>query len=96
MPRVEHMVKVSGKSELEMNLLRDMKGNEKGFSVSTQEEIGRGGFAVEWAEPLVPKDMEKVRKLSATFTLLFTGKTGLHQPCIPETLVRSGAREIYP
>lgn len=89
-------MKVSGKSQLEMNLLRDMKGNEKSFSVSTQEEIGRGGFAVEWAEPLVPKDMEQVRELSATFTLLFTGKTGLHQPCIPETLVRSGAREIYP
>lgn len=51
---------------------------------------------MEWAEPLVPKDMEQVRELSATFTLLFTGKTGLYQPYIPETLVRSGARETYP
>lgn len=29
--RVEHMVKVSGKPHLEVNLLRDMKGNEKDF-----------------------------------------------------------------
>lgn len=55
-----------------------------------------GLWAVEWAEPLVTKDKKVVRELSATFTVLFTGKTGLHLPYIPETLVRVGAREIYP
>lgn len=54
------------------------------------------GFAVEWAQPRVTEGTEKVRKLSATFSLPFTGRTGLHQPYIPETLVRSGARESYP
>lgn len=55
-----------------------------------------GLWAVEWAEPLVTKDKKVVRELSATFTVLFTGKTGLHLPYIPETLVRVGARETYP
>lgn len=91
------MVKLLGKPQLKVNLLRDMKGNEKDFQfVSTEEEIGRGGFAVGWAQPLVTEDTEKVRELSATFSLPLTCRTGLHQPYIPETLGRSGARESYP
>lgn len=51
-----------------------------------QEETRESmGLVLKGAEDLGIKDMERAKVVSATFTLLFTGKTGLHKPKVPET-----------
>ena len=71
-----------------MNLARNVKGKKKGFyryinsKRKTSENVGP---LLNGAVDLVTNDTEKAKVLSAAFTLVFTGKTGLQESQAPET-----------
>lgn len=87
------------KAHLELNLLRDRRGNKKGFYCyiiskrTTRENVGllRNGNG-----DLVRKDTRKAEALNAFFTSVSTAKTSLQVSRDPETCGKSKARRTHP
>lgn len=66
------------KAHLEVNLARNVKGNEKCFYKcisSTRKMRKKVGLLLKVREDLLTKNMEKTEILNAFFTSVFTGKT---------------------
>ncbi|KAK4823788.1 hypothetical protein QYF61_006510 [Mycteria americana] len=86
-PREEDEVR-KAKTQLELNLAKDVKDNKKSFyryvddKRKTRENVGPL-LSKMWE--LVTRNMEKAEVLNAFFTSVFTSKTSLQEPQVPET-----------
>ncbi|KAK4814759.1 hypothetical protein QYF61_026736 [Mycteria americana] len=72
--------------DLELNLVRSVKGDEKGFCKyinSKRKTRENADLLLRGARDLVTKDMEKAEVLSAFFALVFTGCRSGHQVLRP-------------
>ena len=76
------------KTQLELNLVRDVKGSKKGFSKYIADERKtreNTGPLLKETRDLVTQDMGKAEVLNAFFALVFTSTTGLQESQVPET-----------
>lgn len=76
------------KAQLELILERYVNGNRKGFYRYIRSRMNNTegvGLLLNGSRDLVTKDMQKVGVVNATFTSVFTGKTGLQQFQVPKT-----------
>ncbi|GAB0183275.1 hypothetical protein GRJ2_000792800 [Grus japonensis] len=84
---------------MEFNLARDVKDNKKGFCKyigdkrKTMENVGP---LLNKTEDLLIQDMEKVEVLNATFTSVFTSKSGLQKSQVPETKGKVWSKDDVP
>ena len=65
------------KACLELNLLRDAKGNKKGFYINSKRTGENVGLLLNGAGDLVTKDALKADVLNAFLASVFTGMTSL-------------------
>lgn len=68
------------KANLELGLVRDVKGSKNGFCkyINSKRKVKENvSLLLNGARDLVTKDMEKAKVFNAFFTSVFTGKTGL-------------------
>ena len=91
--------KRKAKTHLELNWVRDVKGNKKGFYKYTCSKR-RAGKKVDpllnGAGALVAKDMEKGKVFNSFFLSVFTGKSSLQESQAPESRGKVWSKEDLP
>lgn len=79
---------ISHRTECEV-MVRDVKGNKTGLCkyISSNREHSREAVCslLKEAGDLVTKVVERAKVFDASFTILFTGKTGLQASWVPKT-----------
>ena len=87
------------KAQLELELVRDVKGNKKGFfryvgsKMEAKENVGP---QFNGSGDLATKDMEKAEVFNAFFVSVFTGKLCPRAFQVPEPSVRVWKSEMLP
>lgn len=86
-------------AHLELNLVRDIKTNNKGFywCISSKGRTKRNlGPTLNRIRGLMTEDLEKSEVLKVFFILVFTSKTDLLESQVPETSVKVKSKDNLP
>ncbi|KAK4815576.1 LOW QUALITY PROTEIN: hypothetical protein QYF61_004093 [Mycteria americana] len=97
--KVEDSCQQGLQAHLELNLVRDAKGNKKGFpkSISGKEKTRENvGPLLHEAGDLLTQHMEKAEVLNAFFVLVFTSKTSCEKCQVPGTRGKVWSKEDAP
>lgn len=86
----------NAKAYLELNLMRSIKDNKKGFyRCITSKKGGSLVLLQNGTWDLVTNNMEKAEELNALFASVFTGNTCLQNSQVLETLGKVWSKETF-